>query len=134
VRVKNESDRITGLAGSTGKEMEREQTHFSPPSTHSPLFSCPSCSSCYPVLFSSSSLSRKRRQDTRIGRINRIGRIERGQTPVSVSAKVTAKYWLDPIRLAASNGFSRKELFDFESIIHTECDRFRRFWDDFFGN
>ena len=47
--------------------------------------------------------------------------------------RATAKYWLDPIRLAASNGFSSSELYELESIIHTEGDRFRRYWDDFFG-
>ncbi|MFZ4618016.1 MAG: hypothetical protein ACOYM2_17695, partial [Rectinemataceae bacterium] len=56
-------------------------------------FSCPSCSSCYPVLFSSSSMRRKGRQDNRIGRINRKGKNWRGQTQVCVRIREVA----DPV-------------------------------------
>jgi hypothetical protein len=47
--------------------------------------------------------------------------------------KATAKYWLDPIRLSDSNGFSRQELHELEGIINTKIDSFRRSWDGFFG-
>ena len=41
-----------------------------------------------------------------------------------------AKFWLDPIELESSNGFSRKELKEIERIIHAKADLLRREWDE----
>jgi hypothetical protein len=45
-----------------------------------------------------------------------------------------AKYWLDPIRLQSSGGFSRLELKRIRSIIGENIDQLMEAWDGYFGN
>lgn len=42
----------------------------------------------------------------------------------------TAKFWLDPVQLASSNGFSRKELRDIERVILAHIDLLKGKWDE----
>ncbi len=41
-----------------------------------------------------------------------------------------AKFWLDPVRLAANHGFSAKELRKIEKLIHQNDDTIRRKWNE----
>ncbi len=43
-----------------------------------------------------------------------------------------AKFWLNPIALAASYGFSPHELRKIGKIIEEDIEIFRRSWDEFF--
>jgi hypothetical protein len=45
-----------------------------------------------------------------------------------------AKFWLDPIRLERSRGFSGKELSRVQDIIEDNQATLLRSWDEFFGN
>ena len=45
-----------------------------------------------------------------------------------------AKYWLDPIRLQSSGGFSRLELKRIRSIIGDNIVLLMEAWDGYFGN
>ena len=44
-----------------------------------------------------------------------------------------AKYWVDPIRLQNSGGFSRVELNQIHSIIAENRDFLMEAWDEYFG-
>jgi hypothetical protein len=44
-----------------------------------------------------------------------------------------AKYWLDPIRLQISGGFSRIELRRIQSIIEKNYQTLVEAWNDYFG-
>ena len=44
-----------------------------------------------------------------------------------------AKFWLDPIRLQSSGGFSRQEIARIRGIIEKHQDRLRRAWDEYFN-
>jgi len=44
-----------------------------------------------------------------------------------------AKFWLDPIRLQSSGGFSRLELRRIRSIIGENFDQLMEAWDGYFG-
>lgn len=44
-----------------------------------------------------------------------------------------AKFWLDPVRLQESGGFSRSELNRVQRLIHTNQHRFREAWHEYFG-
>jgi hypothetical protein len=43
-----------------------------------------------------------------------------------------AKFWLNPIKLAASYGFKAHELRKIENIIEENIEQLRRSWDEFF--
>lgn len=45
-----------------------------------------------------------------------------------------AKFWLDPVRLERSRGFSGKELNQIQEIILDHHETLMESWDDFFGN
>lgn len=45
-----------------------------------------------------------------------------------------AKFWLDPVRLHSSGGFSRAEIARVEAIIKEHHDDFVRAWHDYFGD
>lgn len=45
-----------------------------------------------------------------------------------------AKYWLDPLRLQSSGGFSRLELKRIRSILSENVDTLVEAWDDYFGH
>ncbi len=45
-----------------------------------------------------------------------------------------AKFWLDPIRLQRSEGFSRVELNRLESLIEENRIKFGEAWNEYFGN
>ena len=46
----------------------------------------------------------------------------------------TAKFWLIPIRLQESHGFSRKEINKILSIIEENIELLLRRWNEYFGN
>ena len=45
-----------------------------------------------------------------------------------------AKFWLDPIRLERSRGFTRRELRDIELLVITPQQDLLEAWNDFFGH
>lgn len=45
----------------------------------------------------------------------------------------TAKYWLQPVRLQTSNGFSRSELGQIQAIIEPNQQALLEAWHEFFG-
>lgn len=45
-----------------------------------------------------------------------------------------AKYWLDPIRLQSSGGFSRLELRRIRSMIAENINKLTEAWDGYFGD
>jgi hypothetical protein len=45
----------------------------------------------------------------------------------------TAKFWLDPIRLQSSGGFSRIELARIETMVRNHGSAFMEAWDEYFG-
>jgi len=45
----------------------------------------------------------------------------------------TAKYWLEPIRLASSGGFSRSELNQIYNLLEEHQGLLVRSWNEFFG-
>jgi hypothetical protein len=46
----------------------------------------------------------------------------------------TAKFWLSPIRLQSSSGFSRVELAVIEKLIEVHRELLERSWDEYFGH
>ncbi len=45
-----------------------------------------------------------------------------------------AKFWLEPIRMHSSGGFSRAEIGRIQEIIEEHHVRFREAWNDYFGS
>jgi hypothetical protein len=43
-----------------------------------------------------------------------------------------AKFWLDPVRLAESGGFSRAEIRRVEALVRDKAVELRRAWDEHF--
>jgi hypothetical protein len=52
--------------------------------------------------------------------------VERGRS--------SAKFWIEPVVLVRSHGFARAELLDIHRIIAENEQRFRKAWDDYFGD
>ena len=46
----------------------------------------------------------------------------------------SAKFWIHPVVLARSYGFARSELLDIQRIVAENEQKFRKSWDDYFGN
>lgn len=44
----------------------------------------------------------------------------------------TAKFWLDPVRLQKSRGFSRKELNQIQKLVQENQEQLRGSWDEYF--
>ena len=44
-----------------------------------------------------------------------------------------AKFWLDPIRLQESGGFSRPEISRIHKLVTEHQDSLREAWDEYFG-
>ncbi len=44
----------------------------------------------------------------------------------------TAKFWLDPIMMVRSSGFSRSELRTIESVVRAHKQDIERVWNEFF--
>ena len=44
-----------------------------------------------------------------------------------------AKFWLDPIRLQTSGGFSRRELNRIQTVIEDQYDQLVEAWYEYFG-
>jgi hypothetical protein len=44
------------------------------------------------------------------------------------------KFWLDPVRLAESGGFSRAEIRKLESLVRENETRLRGAWDEYFSD
>lgn len=60
--------------------------------------------------------------------------LERGE-PAHVhveEAEKTAKFWLDPVELASSDGFRAHELNRLRVVVLEHRDAFRRRWDEHF--
>jgi len=45
-----------------------------------------------------------------------------------------AKFWIDPVLLQSSNGFTRNELIKIEKIIKANTEKIKEAWYDYFGN
>ena len=45
-----------------------------------------------------------------------------------------AKFWLDPIRLNRSGGFSRKEIGRIQKIIQDQQNKLMEAWNEYFGS
>ncbi|MBI1723557.1 MAG: DUF4160 domain-containing protein [Gemmatimonadetes bacterium] len=45
-----------------------------------------------------------------------------------------AKFWLDPIRLHDSTGFTPAELGRIDKLVGEHADQLRKAWDDFFAD
>ena len=60
---------------------------------------------------------------------------ERGEPPhVHIEREESvAKFWLDPVRLASSSGFSARELRRLEPLVLEHRIRFVEAWHEFFG-
>ena len=48
--------------------------------------------------------------------------------------RFSAKFWLDPVRLERSRGFSAKELNQIQGIIENHQEELLESWNEFFGN
>jgi hypothetical protein len=46
----------------------------------------------------------------------------------------TAKFWLEPVRLDRSRGFSRAEILRIEYIVEENVAKLMRAWDEYFKN
>ncbi|MCX6001108.1 MAG: DUF4160 domain-containing protein [Chloroflexi bacterium] len=44
-----------------------------------------------------------------------------------------AKFWLEPVQLAKSVGYTAKELSEIRKLIVGNADSFKRSWDEYFG-
>ena len=44
-----------------------------------------------------------------------------------------AKFWLDPVRLQNSGGFSRQEINRIQSLVEQNRDHFLRRWNEYFN-
>ncbi|MBI4188474.1 MAG: DUF4160 domain-containing protein [Chloroflexi bacterium] len=44
-----------------------------------------------------------------------------------------AKFWLEPVQLAKSVGYTAKQLSEIRNIIVENLDALRRSWDEYFG-
>lgn len=44
----------------------------------------------------------------------------------------TAKFWLDPVRLQSSGGYSRRELNQIQRMVQENRDQLLRSWNEFF--
>lgn len=45
-----------------------------------------------------------------------------------------AKFWLDPVRLERSGGFSRSEINRVQGLVEENRERFLRRWNEFFSD
>jgi len=45
-----------------------------------------------------------------------------------------AKFWLEPVQLAKSVGYSARELSEIRSLIVENASVFKRRWDEYFGH
>jgi hypothetical protein len=60
-----------------------------------------------------------------------------GDEPRHVHAErddAEAKFWLDPVRLEWSRGFTRAELRTFQQHVDDHAVQIREAWNEFFGN
>jgi hypothetical protein len=45
-----------------------------------------------------------------------------------------AKFWLSPVRLQSSGGFSRAEINGIQRLVEQNGEYLLRYWDEFFGD
>ena len=45
-----------------------------------------------------------------------------------------AKFWLDPVRLQNSGGFSRQEINRMQTLVEQNREQFLRKWDEYFND
>lgn len=45
-----------------------------------------------------------------------------------------AKFWLEPVRMHSSGGFSRMEISKIQEIIEQQYERFMEAWNEYFGD
>lgn len=48
--------------------------------------------------------------------------------------RMLAKFWLEPVALARSTGYSPQELRRLAELVNENANAFRKAWDDHFGN
>ena len=61
------------------------------------------------------------------------GRDEPSHVYIEREGKV-AKFWLDPIRLQESGGFSRSEMGRIQKLVSMHQDNLREAWNEYFGS
>jgi hypothetical protein len=72
----------------------------------------------------------------RIGRFRFFFYSNESQEPPHIHVKAgedEAKFWLDPIRLAANYGFRGRDLSEIERLIQTHHEQLLGAWHDYFG-
>jgi Domain of unknown function (DUF4160) len=72
----------------------------------------------------------------RLGRFRFFFYSNEGQEPPHIHVKAggdEAKFWLDPIALAANYGFNGRELGEIEQLIEQHRAEFLEAWDEHFG-
>ena len=72
----------------------------------------------------------------RIGRYRFFFYSNEGQEPPHVhveAAEDEAKFWLDPVSLAANHGFRGRDLTEIEQLIEDHRDQLIEAWNDYFG-
>ncbi len=72
----------------------------------------------------------------RIGRYRFFFYSNEGEEPPHIHVQAgsdEAKFWLQPVSLAASHGFSARELNQIEQLVQEHQQEFVEAWDDYFG-
>lgn len=72
----------------------------------------------------------------RIGRYRFFFYSNEGQEPPHVhvqAAEDEAKFWLDPVSLAANHGFRGRDLTEIERLVEDNRDHLIEAWNDYFG-
>lgn len=72
----------------------------------------------------------------RVGRYRFFFYSNEGQEPPHIhvqAAEDEAKFWLDPVSLAANHGFRSRDLTEIEQLIEDNRDQLIEAWNDYFG-
>lgn len=72
----------------------------------------------------------------RVGRYRFFFYSNEGQEPLHIhvqAAEDEAKFWLDPVSLAANHGFRSRDLTEIEQLIEDHRDQLIEAWNDYFG-
>jgi hypothetical protein len=72
----------------------------------------------------------------RIGRYRFFFYSNESQEPPHVhvqAAEDEAKFWLDPVSLAANHGFRSRDLTEIEQLVEDHRDQLIEAWNDYFG-
>ena len=72
----------------------------------------------------------------RVGRFRFFFFSNEGQEPPHIHVKAAgdeAKYWLDPVQLAANYGFNVRELTEIERLVEEHRDQLLEAWHEYLG-